>query len=482
VPKKYEDEEDKVKVKYTPFKVIGDRIYESIVFHSKPKFLYYDNNDKTFTMQNEIIVNNGTNDEKLVPSDQSTIPYNLPILDDEQWKLLQQKDYTMPVDEVWSSIYEQVDTYLDLEVKYKSIITTSIMESYQQHKSYTVGYLFILGDFGSGKTIVIILASKLSYRAMNSSGAHAANVYRFIGYNVENEAQQTLCEDEMNYSKMTPELEDKFAIYRIGYKRGSTVPREEGAGTPEAVQRFYRAFCMKWFAGYIPPRDFAFNSRCIKIQMAEGFPEIDEFCIEDDIKFAKIVMKATIWRMQTYFTPSAKVTSQLRGRMKEIWKPKILAVTGTTCKVPLPKTCEEDEEYTPEVYITKLAIEDVEAKFLEKHNRLEVYVLQNVFDLCVFHDWFTISFKNIWMRTMKDLGINSYDIQDTDIQSIDVPALSMPVSKQKVSKILNYRLRGQISTVTNKSSGIPERTWTFDKEVIERLARGYNIKARKIEI
>ena len=82
---------------------------------------------------------------------------------------------------------------------------------------------------------------------------------------------------------------------------------------------------------------------------------------------------------------------------------------------------------------------------------------------------------------MKYLGVNSYEIEDTEIQSIDVPMLSASVSKKQVSKILNYMLRGTISTVTNKTTSIPERTWTFDKEVIERLARGYNIKPRQIE-
>ena len=479
--RKYKNDDEEQKAKYIPFKVVGDNLYESVSYHNRTIFLNYNFADKTFTLIRDGIEVEG---EKYIPVDQSVIPYNLPILDDETWKLIQQKDYRVNIDDIWNSIYEQVDMYLDTEVKYKALIVASIMESYQQHKSYTVGYLFVKGDFGSGKTIVIILASKLSYRAMNSSGAHAANVYRFIGYNIENEAQQTLCEDEMNYFKMTPELEDKFAIYRIGYKRGATVPREEGAGTPDAIQRFYRAFCMKWFAAYIPPRDKAFNSRCIEISMVEGFPEVDEFTLEDDIKFAKIVMKATIWRMQTYIEPQPKVTTQLRGRMKEIWKPKILAVAGTTtaAKVPVEKTCEEDDDFTPEQFITHLAIEDIEKKYSEKHNRLEVYVLQAVYDLSLAMDWFNISFKNIWMTTMKYLGVNSYEIEDTEIQSIDVPMLSASVSKKQVSKILNYMLRGTISTVTNKTTSIPERTWTFDKEVIERLARGYNIKPRQIEI
>ena len=76
-------------------------------------------------------------------------------------------------------------------------------------------------------------------------------------------------------------------------------------------------------------------------------------------------MKATVWRMQTYFDSLPAITNQLRGRTKEIWKSKILAVAGTTteAKVPLQKECEDDVDITPEQYLTNLATDDVEKKF-----------------------------------------------------------------------------------------------------------------------
>ena len=474
-----ERDEEEQKRKATPFKIIGDRLYESVIFHGKPMFLLYDI-DKTFSLIKELTYE----DEILVPVEQSVIPYNLPILDDEYLKTIQQKDYRIHVDEIWNLIYNQVDTYSDLELRYKSIVTATIMETYQQHKYYSTGYLFFQGDFGSGKSQVISLSGKLSYRTMNTAASNAANTYRFIGYDSEMEAQQTICEDEIDYLKLTDDLEQKFRLYRTGYKRGTRVARMDDAGTSNAIQRYYMTFCVKFFAGRYLPKDEAFKSRCIEIPMVEGFPEIDEFTVEDSVKFSKIVMRATVWRMQTYFDSLPAITNQLRGRTKEIWKSKILAVVGTTteAKVPLQKECEDDVDITPEQYLTNLATDDVEKKFAEKHNRLEVYILQNVYDLCNHMDWFNITFKNIWMRTLKDMGVNSYEIEDTDIQSIDVPILSFSVSKKRVSGILYHMLRGTISTVTNKSTGIGERTWTFEKEVIERLARGYKITPRQIEI
>ncbi len=456
------------------FKAVGDRLYEAISFNNKSTFLCYDNNDKKFTLEPEIEIAG----EKLLPIEESNSPVNLPLLDNETWKELQAGDVPT-VDDVWDMIYAQLEAYTDLEVEYKAVITATIMESYQQHKNYSTGYMLVTGDFGSGKSVVIILASKLSYRAMNCSGANAANVYRYIGYDKENEAQKTICEDENDYTKLTPELEDKFKIYRVGYKRGNTVPRIDDAGTSNSIQRFYRTFCVKFFAGVTKSKDHAFNSRCVEIKMVMGDPEIDEFTVEDDAKFAKINLKCIAWRMKTYFDPLPDIATELKGRMKEIWKPKIVAVHGAKVIVPVDGLGENDEPFTPETLMTYLALKDVKTKFDEKQSRLEVYVMRTVYELSNELDWHGILFKLIWMRLMKNLGVSDPDVTDASVRSIDVPLLGVEVSKKQVSRTLNFILRGKNTTARDKTTNVTETFWTFERKTIERIARGYNLEPKK---
>lgn len=453
-------EEEKLKKCYVGFKVVGKYIYEVVKYRGAPIFLCYDAEHKEFSLLESIEVCH----ENLVPVEQSMIPYDLPVLDEHTLKQLKDGEYKITTDEIFSLIYDQYDAFLDLEDDYKALMTASTMETYQQHKNATVGYVFVEGVFGSGKSQVGVLAGKLSYRAMICAGAHAANVYRFVGYDVENEGQQTLIEDETNYQNLTPELEDKFRMYRVGYKRGMVIPREEGAGGKDAIQRYYRTFCMKFFIGYNRPNDNAFNSRCSTVPMVEGDPMIDEIIpSRDDPKFSAIKLKAMIWRMMTYFDPLPDTSFGLKGRMKEIWKPKILAVFGTKF----------------ESWITHLAMKDVKVKFEEKHSQLEVYVLQSVLDFGTLLFWRSIPFKRIWLRTMRDMGVAGMEVERSDCYSIDVPLLNRVVSKKEMGQLLNNVLRGKYSLETDKSTNQPERVWTFEKDVIERLAKGYQLQPRK---
>ena len=63
-----------------------------------------------------------------------------------------------------------------------------------------------------------------------------------------------------------------------------------------------------------------------------------------------------------------------------------------------------------------------------------------------------------------------------------MPLLNRVVSKKEVGGILCETFRGKYSLgYADKDAKQPERVWTFKKDVIEKLAKGYELKAREIK-
>jgi hypothetical protein len=62
-------------------------------------------------------------------------------------------------------------------------------------------------------------------------------------------------------------------------------------------------YCCKFFAGYHMPKDGAYNSRCIPIEMTAGSPPKDEIKPKDEEGMSEIRVKLLIWRMQNHFEP-----------------------------------------------------------------------------------------------------------------------------------------------------------------------------------
>jgi len=459
------DEKDKRPEIHVSRHRIGDTIYEEVNFmHTAPMFLIKSKDSPNFRLDDRI----ETDDAIYVPELQPNLPFTLPLLDKETWLQLAEGKLIVKVQEVYDLIYDKYDVFLDLEGKYKVILTGGSMESYQQHKNNTVGYIFITGMPGSGKSRVLDVASRVCYHPMYCAEANAANVYRFLGFDKENEAQQTIIEDELNFSKkMDDEESAKYKIYRAGYRRGITVPRIENAGSSEAVQRFYRAFDFKMFAGYtMHPKDKAFNRRNTETPIVEGDPMRDELTLEDEPIFDEVRIKALIWRMQTYFDKNPDIDlPQLKGCTKEIWKPRILAVMGTDA----------------EEVMKNLALENIKEKFEEKHEQLERYVVQVVLDLGCEFDWFPIPFPLIWNFLMKDFG-TSAEASVEDCQSVDVQQLSQAVSKNAVGRILNSSLHGKykVGKIGKDADDKACRVWKFEQSHIERLAKSYQLSRREL--
>ena len=371
--------------------------------------------------------------------------------------------------ELFAQIYEQVDLYLDLAPEYKALICAQILETYIQFKLHSVGYIFISGIKEAGKSRVCELIYYMGYRPMLSLNNNSADVYNYIGNEEENEGQVTIIEDEVDWKKLTPDLRDKMKIYRSGYRKGATVPRILEASSANRRMLFFRTYCSKVFGGYGFPYDDAFKSRCIEVPMIKGEPVKDEIEEEDKQVFDEIKLNLLIWRMATYFDDlPEREFGWLKGRMKEIWKCKILAVADTKA----------------EEIIAQLSQKDLKEKFEESRNTLEAFVLQVIIDLCEEWKWRNVPFKTIWALLMKDLNISYVEAFREETYKVSSNILNREVSKNAVGRILSSFLHGKPSVEKLPlDSDVPktERVWQFKKETIQRIAKSYKITARDLK-
>jgi hypothetical protein len=342
-------------------------------------------------------------------------------------------------------------------------LTAQVLETYIQFKLNAVGYLFAIGQRNSGKSRACDMVAYLGYRPIYGLGINAANIYNYIGSDEDNEGQVTIIEDEIDpkNEKTDKDLIERLKIYRSGYRKGNCVPRILDSSSSERVQVFYKTFCSKMFAGYEKPHDEAFNTRCIDLPMIEGVPEQDELLPEHYPDFDKIKLHALIWRMQTYFDPLPERELKLNGRMKEIWKCKILAVADTT----------------GEDVITKLAYKDLTDKFEEAYNSLECKVLQAVLDEATYFEWDAIQYKFIWNRLLKILGITEIEYEEEANKGpVYLGGMNTPLSNVTVGRILLSMIHGK--RMLAKGIG---RMYLFDKNTVERLSKTYKLIAMNPE-
>jgi hypothetical protein len=165
-------------------------VYESVSYKDKPYFLVYLPALKRFKLKEEI----EGSEESILPHKGRT-PYRPYIVTDE---LLEELN-TAPQDpkKLYSEVLQEFDDFLDLETKYKHLLTTEVFETYVQHRLETLSYLFCLGAKESGKSRALKLLLALTYRPMKTSSLPVADVYRYLGE--QGEAGGTILHDQAEY-------------------------------------------------------------------------------------------------------------------------------------------------------------------------------------------------------------------------------------------------------------------------------------------
>lgn len=312
------DEKREIK-RFVPYGRLADQAFESIHLNGQARFLCYDG--KRITTMNEIIEADDDKTRRVLHpvTDFPYAPYNfttnelseLPIttLDDAMGK-------------AYDRIFKTISPFIDTDEQNLHIDSAAILFSYFQHKSKSTPYIYKLGAPEAGKTRSLRLAKWLAYRPIMAVSMTSANIYRYLGKDVD--AAGTIIHDEAEKIHLSNEM---MSIYNDGYTFGSKVPRI--TGEHQESQSYYFSYCMKFFSGMQLPKNNAFVSRCIVQHYMQGTPEKIDIEDEDEEHFRQVRKELLVLRLLKAFDRLPSVNTGLRGRSRELYAPLLAIVQGT---------------------------------------------------------------------------------------------------------------------------------------------------------
>jgi len=273
-------------------------IFEQIIHEGKPCFLVYDG--EVFTI-NDKIENEGEVIFPVIDDDKFYTPYEF-------------YDGEINIQELVKEIYSIVDEHIDAPESQKIRWVIEIITSYVASFLPYVPYDFIVGDEETGKTTTGTILSKLCYRALFTQYLTAPNVYTYL----ENHPDSTII---LENGEDLDRDKDLANVFREGYKKGAIVIRTSFLANGKRIQQAFKVYGFKVALSRKMLNDTNLLARFIKSHMMEGVPKKEEIDEEDEQKIREIRNKLLRWRMMTFFNGIEDVELDLRGRLKELWKP-----------------------------------------------------------------------------------------------------------------------------------------------------------------
>jgi hypothetical protein len=274
----------------------------------------------------------------------------------------------------------------------------------------------------------------------------SADIY---GYLDDSDAPGTILEDEAQ--GMQKDM-DKSKIYKSGYKKGAVVPRTIMMQNKRFI-KYFRVFCLKACAAEEMPRVKGLLERFIFISMTEGYPHKDwaDCNQEDEIRFQEIRNMLLKWRLSTLEQELPEVELQVRGRLKETWKPVLQIISGLTVEKDL------------RTHIDALQGE----RLSEKTGSLEGHLVKVICEIYVIDE--LLAFGDIWDGLVNDLDGKLDDKKPNKMDTAEFGE----VTKQKIG----YRLREVLGGKKTKGAGHDNgRFYGFDPEKLKRIAHKYSCK------
>lgn len=213
-----------------------------------------------------------------------------------------------------------IHKWCDVSPDYENIATIYPFHAWVYDRFYTVPYLRVQADWGSGKTRFLDTEGGLCYRAINIAGATAAVIYR-----LQDEWKGTLVWDEADLLDSSTRS-DMVKILNLGFERGHFIPRC-GQDNYNDIEAF-DPFGPKILASRNAFTDNAFESRCFTEILQEttrdDIPQSlnDEFHRRQEELRSKLLMfRLKHWSQLDSDAPNKVDLRSIDKRMKQIASP-----------------------------------------------------------------------------------------------------------------------------------------------------------------
>lgn len=431
------DKEKKARKQFKDSGFTADGCFEAIYVDDKPCFLVKNNSGGDFRIVDSVEIG----EKKFFPKEVKHVPYE------------PYTSYEGPIpsrEELYRRIWSEFDVFIDVEPIWKEVASACVLLTYHQEKLLTILYLFLYGDNESGKSTFLQLLKFLCYRPMYGVTIPAADLY---GYLEDSDGMGCILEDEVQGIQKDT---DKIKIYKAGYKQGAVVPRTLMTQFDRII-KYYRTFCFKACASEQIPQVKGFNERFVFIPMVEGYPKKEwaDITKEDLQRLRNLRNMLLKWRMQSRDWELPDVQLEVKGRLKELWKPILQITHGLTVYDGLFRFVEDQrkerlsvKQDTLEGNIVKVVIEIVNKA---KDNSLAV------------------PFQTIWSHLQEELD-GKIDEKKPHVMET---SQFFQVTKNKVGYRLREVLSGKSKPIRLRKDDGVIKAYEFEREKLRRVSKKY---------
>ena len=230
--------------------------------------------------------------------------------------------------ELYGKIKKKLKSYLDLrkEEEY-DLLVNWIIHTYLVNLFGSTSYIKVGGNQDVGKSTVMKVCSKLSFKGKLLSAPSAAVLYRTL-----NCSQNTLFVDEFE-NQNEENKEAILSVLNVGYtKEGCTIEKCDRGRDSDFEPQKFRAFSPKMFAGISDIRIPTLKSRCIELNMVrttrKDLKNVDRIDDEEANEFQDIRDDIYIFCLENYkaiMQNFNSVDEEIYARTGQIMKP-LLAI------------------------------------------------------------------------------------------------------------------------------------------------------------
>jgi hypothetical protein len=413
--------------------------YEAIYDKYKPIFLMIDNGvfSRVETLETE--------EDTFFPIETKNFPY-------EPYGFYE--DCIPDNETIFKMVKAEFENFIEVDDIWRDVLSACVLLSYQQEKLQTVPYLLVYGDNESGKSTVLILLNLLCYRPEYGVAIPVADIF---GYLTNSEGIGCILEDEIQGIHKDVE---KIKIYKSGYKKGAKVPRTI-ITSEDRVIKYYGTFCFKTCASEQLPSVKGFRERFIEIPMVEGSPKKEWADVnrDDSTRLQNLRNILLKWRMITRNCDLPDASLNVKGRLKELWKPILQVTNGLTVYDRLFKFIEEQRKER-----LNIKQETLEGKIVK--------VVTEIFNEPKEHPSNIITFQTIWNFLKEELGGKDEPNRPNAMDTSEF----FKVTKNKVGCRLREVLSGKPKVIKEKHTDgdwVSVKAYEFDLDKLGRVARKY---------